>query len=138
MNKIVASTIVIGLAGAFSLGPAMAADLQPQAVPMVKVNVEAVTNGYRASKIIGSSVVNDNGDTVGSVDDIITGQDRRSSFAVISVGGFLGVGNKLVVVPFDTLKVSDGKITMPGATKNALKDLPSFNYNKGWILRPAP
>ena len=127
MKRFLGSALAIGLFSA----PAFAADLQPQAVPLARVSVEAVTNGYRASKIIGSSVVNDNGDRIGTIDDIVTGQDRKSSFAVLSVGGFLGVGSKLVVLPFDGLKVMDGKITLPGATKDALKDLPSFHYNKG-------
>ena len=49
-------------------------------------------------------------------------------FAVLSVGGFLGLGTKYVVVPFGSLKMQDKKILLPGATKEALKALPEFNY----------
>jgi hypothetical protein len=64
----------------------------PQTVQLTKVDVVKVATGYRASKVIGSSVVNEADETVGKVDDIIIGQDGKSPFAVLSVGGFLGMG----------------------------------------------
>jgi len=47
---------------------------------------------------------------------------------VLAVGGFLGIGDKLVILPYEQLKAMDRKIVMPGATKDALKDLPAFKY----------
>ena len=101
----------------------------PQTVQLTKVDVVKVATGYRASKVIGSSVVNDANDTVGTVDDIIIGEDGKTPFVVLSVGGFLGMGSKLVVLPYQQLKTMDRKIVMPGATKDALKDLPEFKYS---------
>jgi PRC-barrel domain len=49
-------------------------------------------------------------------------------FAVLSVGGFLGMGAKYVVVPYIALKVQDKKMVLPGATKGSLKALPEFKY----------
>ena len=47
------------------------------------------------------------------------------------MGGFLGVGNKLVAVPFDSLRtVKEERLMLPGATKDALKALPEFKYAK--------
>jgi hypothetical protein len=100
----------------------------PQTVQLTKVDIVKVATGYRASKVIGTPVVNDANDTVGKVDDIIIGQDGKSPFVVLSVGGFLGMGNKLVVLPYEQLKTSEGKIVLPGATKDALKALPEFKY----------
>ena len=100
----------------------------PQTVQLTKVDVVKVATGFRASKIIGSSVVNEAGDTVGKVDDVIIGEDGKSPFVVLAVGGFLGIGDKLVVLPYEQLKTMDRKIVMPGATKDALKDLPAFKY----------
>jgi hypothetical protein len=100
----------------------------PQTVQLTKVDIVKVATGYRASKVIGTSVVNDASDTVGKVDDIIIGQDGKSPFVVLSVGGFLGMGNKLVVLPYEQLKTTEGKIVLPGATKDALKALPEFKY----------
>lgn len=65
----------------------------------------------------------------GKVDDIIIGQDGKTPFLVLSVGGFLGMmGDKLVVLPYEQLWTSGGKIVLPGATKDALKALPEFKY----------
>ena len=47
--------------------------------------------------------------------------DHKAATAVISVGGFLGMGAKLVSVPFDQLKIENDKIVMPGATKASLE-----------------
>jgi rRNA processing protein Gar1 len=98
-----------------------------QTVQLAKVDVVKAATGYRASKVIGSSVVNDANETVGKVDDVILGDDRMP-YVVLSVGGFLGVGNKLVVLPYDAIRKTDDKLVMPGATKDALKSLPEFKY----------
>ena len=103
----------------------------PQTVQLTKVDVVKVATGYRASKVIGASVVNEANDTVGKVDDIIIGQDGKSPFVVLSVGGFLGMGNKLIVLPYEQLKTTGSKIVLPGATAEALKALPEFKYASG-------
>src|SRR5262245_61876848 len=121
---------VAALAAATALAMPMLVLAQgpPQTVQLTKVDVVKVATGYRASKVIGASVVNDGNDTVGKVDDVIIGQDGRSPFAVLTVGGFLGMGSKLVVLPYEQLKTTGGKIVLPGATKDALKALPEFKY----------
>jgi sporulation protein YlmC with PRC-barrel domain len=59
-----------------------------------------------ASTLIGDSVVNGKGEDLGKIEDIMLDLDRgRVSYAVLSFGGFLGVGNKLFAVPWDTLQV---------------------------------
>jgi sporulation protein YlmC with PRC-barrel domain len=99
-----------------------------QTVELTKIDVVQVANGYRASKVIGENVVNDASETVGKVDDIIIAPDGKSAFVVLSVGGFLGVGSKYIALPYGSMKVMNGKLTMPGATKDALKALPEFKY----------
>jgi hypothetical protein len=99
----------------------------PQTVQLAHVDVTKTDTGYRASKIIGDTVVNDANETVGKIDDIIIGTDQ-SPYVVLSVGGFLGVGNKLVVLPYTSLHTNGNKLTMPGANKDALKALPEFKY----------
>ena len=108
-------------------GPAL-----PQAgVALVKVDLSVVAKGYRMSKLIGSSVTNDQNEKIGTIDDLIADKDKKLvSFAVLQVGGFLGLGGHLVVVPYDSLVIDDTgqKIMLPGATKDALKKLSEFNY----------
>jgi hypothetical protein len=74
-------------------------------------------------------VVNDKNEKIGTVDDVIA-DNKQLSFAVLQVGGFLGLGGHLVVVPYNSLVVDDAgkKITLPGASKEELKKLSAFNY----------
>ena len=123
------SLLAIAAAAALALPFAAPAHAQgaPQTVQLAKVDVMKTATGYRASKIIGGTVVNDANETVGKVDDIIVGADKMP-YLVLSVGGFLGVGNKLVVLPYEALNTAGNKLVMPGATKEALKALPEFKY----------
>jgi hypothetical protein len=101
----------------------------PQTVSLMKVDPQTVATGFRSSKIVGSSVVNEADEAVGSIDDLIVTPNEKAPYAVLSVGGFLGLGTKYVVVPFGSLHMQDRKIVLPGATKEALKALPEFKYN---------
>jgi sporulation protein YlmC with PRC-barrel domain len=89
----------------------------------------------RASKVIGSSVYNDRDEKVGSVDDLLIGKSGRMS-AVLSVGGFLGMGSKYVEVPYsdltfgNTQKDGDNRVVLKGATKESLKSQPDYEYYK--------
>jgi sporulation protein YlmC with PRC-barrel domain len=83
----------------------------------------------RASKVVGASVYNDQNQSIGSVDDVLmTDNDHKAATAVISVGGFLGMGSKLVSVPFDQLKIENDRIVMPDATKPSLEGMPEYRY----------
>jgi hypothetical protein len=96
--------------------------------------MNADVGGKRASKIIGTSVVNDKDQTIGKVADILIGPDNKATAAVISVGGFLGIGSKWVAVPFEQLKpaANDSKaLTLPNASKEQLKSMPEFKYGNG-------
>lgn len=85
----------------------------------------------RVSKVVGASVYNDQNQSIGSVDDILMSDpEHKAGTAVISVGGFLGMGAKLVSVPFDQLKIMDDKVVMPGATKASLEGMPEYQYTK--------
>jgi len=87
-----------------------------------------VTTGWSAKRqVLGKTVFNDGGDGIGKVDDIIIGTDGLP-YVILSVGGFLGVGNKLVVLPYNSINTKVDKLSMPGATKESLKALPEFKY----------
>lgn len=108
-------------------GPA-GAQGTPQTVELVKVDVHTLAAGYRSSKVVGSSVVNDADETIGKIDDLLVSPDGKRPYAVLSIGGFLGMGAHLVVVPYDTLKFADKKVRLPGGTKDGLRMLPEFKY----------
>jgi len=115
------------LAVALAAGPA----LSQAGVALIKVDLSVVSKGYRVSKLIGTTVINDKNEKIGTVDDVVADKDKKLlNFAVLQVGGFLGLGGRLVVVPYDSLVIDDTgqKITLPGATKDELKKLSEFNY----------
>jgi hypothetical protein len=84
----------------------------------------------RASKVVGSSVVNEANETIGKIHDLLVTRDGKDPYAVLSVGGFLAMGTRLVVIRYDNLKFADNKIVLPGGTKDGLKMLPAFQYSK--------
>jgi hypothetical protein len=84
------------LAGAAMIGAGvLAAHVNAQGVPqtveIAKVDVQRVAAGYRASKVIGSSVLNDANETIGEIDDLLVTRDGKEPYAVLSIGGFLGM-----------------------------------------------
>jgi len=88
-----------------------------------------VTTGWSTKKqVLGKKVFNDSGETVGKIDDIIVSPDKAVSYAIIGAGGFLGVGRHDVAIPVNQLKENDGKFILAGATKDAIKDMPEFEY----------
>jgi hypothetical protein len=119
------TTAVIALA-ALS-GPVLAQGT-PQTLSLSKVDPSSLATGYRVSKLVGSIVVNEVNEVVGTIDDLLVTHDEKIPFAVLSVGGFLGLGSKFVVVPFSSLEMSDNRTLLRGATKDSLKSLPDFQY----------
>ena len=111
-------------------GPAFSQG-SPQTVTLMKVDPASLATGYRASKLVGSTIVNQANVTVGTIDDLIITPNDKVPFAVLSVGGFLGMGSRYVVVPFSSLQVKDKQMVLPGATKDSLNALPAFKYNTG-------
>lgn len=85
-----------------------------------------VTPGYRASDILHKEVYNEQNQKIGRVGDLVISPDGKLSVAVIDVGGFLGMGKHRVAIPVQQFKQLRPKVVLPGATKQALKDLPEF------------
>lgn len=93
------------------------------------VDVRVVATGLRSSKIVGSDVVNSDKESIGKIDDLIITPDHNL-IAVISVGGFLGIGSKLVAVRYEELQATpdNGGFILTGGTKDGLRTLPEFKY----------
>jgi hypothetical protein len=58
----------------------------------------------------------------------MTDSDHKAGTVAISVDGFLGMDSKLVSVPFDKLRVENGRIVLPGAAKASLEGMPEYRY----------
>ena len=72
-------------------GPALSQGV-PQTITLMKVDPASLATGYRTSKVVGSTVVNEANETVGTIDDLIVTPTDNVPYAVLSVGGFLGMG----------------------------------------------
>jgi sporulation protein YlmC with PRC-barrel domain len=93
--------------------------------------VKEIAKGWSAKKqILGKDVYNDAGDKIGDVNDLIVTPSRSLSYAIVGVGGFLGIGEHNVAVPVSKFQQQMGKIVLKGATKDALKAAPEFKYAK--------
>ena len=100
-------------------------------VSVSTTELREVAMGWSAKKqILGKSVYNNVGEKVGDINDLIVTPDKAVSYAIVGVGGFLGVGEHEIAVPVGQLKQQEGKIVLPGATKEALKAAPKFEYAK--------
>lgn len=129
-------TLKMGLiATALVAGAASTSWAQPVAgtttLGVTATEVQAVATGWSLKKsVLGKSVYNEEGKAVGKIDDVIVAPDKAVSYAIIGAGGFLGLGKHDVAIPVNQFRVDNGKITLPGATKDALKALPKFEYAK--------
>jgi sporulation protein YlmC with PRC-barrel domain len=74
---------------------------------------------WRASKMVGLSVYNEKNESVGSINDMLTDKNGKIVAVVIGVGGFLGVGEHLVAVPFEKVKFSDQPVAYTRASSTA-------------------
>jgi hypothetical protein len=137
---IMTAALAAGLVGAVAAHadspPPVATTTPPTAAsgaPRLVTATVRLDSGWRASKVIGAAVYDDSGHQIGTVDDLIVGGADRLSDAILSVGGFLGIGSKLVAIPFARLHydptASDPKLVLPGATRDSLNQMPGFTYN---------
>jgi sporulation protein YlmC with PRC-barrel domain len=100
-------------------------------IGVTKEEIKEVMQGWSAKKaVLGKAVYNDKNEKIGTIDDLIITPDRSVSYAIIGAGGFLGIGKHDVAIPMSQLKLEKDRFILPGATKEALKALPKFEYAK--------
>ncbi|KND57937.1 hypothetical protein BSCH_00690c [Candidatus Paraburkholderia schumanniana] len=129
------SKLVALLVASSALGlTSMASFAQVAGAKPLGVSVEvstAIIDGWSVKKsILNKTIVNEQGQKVGVIHDIIVAPDKSVSFAIIAANQFLGVSHHDVAIPIEQLDAKDGKFVLAGATKAAIKALPEFQYNK--------
>jgi sporulation protein YlmC with PRC-barrel domain len=102
-----AKTVMTGLVGSLLL--VSTAFAEPPTVSQ-----SSLQGDWRASKIVGLSVYNDANQDVGSISDLITDKSGNIKAAILSVGGFLGMGSRLIAVPFDKIKFVNEPVAYTG------------------------
>jgi sporulation protein YlmC with PRC-barrel domain len=81
----------------------------------------------RANTLIGMRVINSEQENLGKINDLLFNDQGSIQAAVVSVGGFLGIGDKLVAVPWSNVKLdSDDRSATLAMTKEQLKQAQPF------------
>ena len=98
--------------------------------------VKAKPTDVLSNNLIGLNVTNQANETIGEIKDLILSQGDLSGY-IVSVGGFLGLGERYVIVRPSAVKVSytenDNKWhAVMNATKDQLKTAPEFKYEGRW------
>lgn len=124
--------IVVAALAIATATPMRSAAAQVAGQATVGVTVEEmklVVLGWSAKqKLLGRDVFNDRNERLGKIDDIIVSPKRTVSWAIVGVGGFLGIGKKDVAIPMAQLKFSGNRLILPGATKDVVAAMPPFQY----------
>jgi putative membrane protein len=80
--------------------------------------------------LLGAEVINTKGEDVAKIEDLVLDQSGKQ-YAVLGVGGFLGIGEKMVAVPLDELKLGKDKAyLMTAETENQLKQMPEYDQDQ--------
>jgi sporulation protein YlmC with PRC-barrel domain len=98
-----------------------------------------------ASTMIGNKVVNPEGEELGSIKDLMIDlDDGQVAYAVLSFGGFLGLGDKLFAIPWEAFSFeAEDHTAILDVDKEVLKNAPGFDkdhwpdnaqYEAGWLL----
>jgi sporulation protein YlmC with PRC-barrel domain len=92
---------------------------------------------HKASTFIGSKVENPQGDSLGTISDIVLEPNEgRIRYVALSYGGVLGLGGKLFAIPWNALTLRpDGKTFLLNVDKQLLETAPGFNKDN-WPQRP--
>jgi sporulation protein YlmC with PRC-barrel domain len=127
MSKLVRAAIVSFTLAASPLALAQTSPSPPSTAPSTGSSAQPQWYSHqggemRASKLIGTSVKNSAGETIGDVNDVVLGKDGKVAAVVIGVGGFLGLGERQVAVKFESLGLNMGADQKTVATLNATKD----------------
>lgn len=111
--------------------PASAQVAGTQTIGVTVAESQLIVEGWSVKKsLIGKSIYNDSGEKVGVLHDIIIAPDNAASFAIVAAHQFLGVSQHDVAIPMSQLDYLDGKLVWAGATRDAVKSIPAFQYAK--------
>jgi sporulation protein YlmC with PRC-barrel domain len=98
--------------------------------PVSRAEGKGGQEDFRASKIIDEVVKNNRGEEIGEVDDMIMGRRGKIKKVILSVGGYLGIGDRLVAVPFRSLQIRGQGEILYDVTKEKLEKHPIYSYRE--------
>jgi sporulation protein YlmC with PRC-barrel domain len=135
---LLAGAYVLALASATSAQTAGSAAVTTAGSGSAGVATRIAPDELRASKIIGRNVYGPDDKSIGDIDDLVLGIDGAVRLAVISVGGFLGLGSKQVAVPWTEVKLGKDDHLTVNLDRDKLASAPAFDYaERGRAMRDA-
>jgi sporulation protein YlmC with PRC-barrel domain len=99
--------------------PSTTTDRSNTANTATTLNESSLHGDWRASKVVGLNVYNANNESIGSINDLLMDKSGNIKAVVLGVGGFLGMGEHLVAVPFDKVKFVDTPVPSTTASSNS-------------------
>ncbi|MBP6405230.1 MAG: PRC-barrel domain-containing protein [Ramlibacter sp.] len=121
-----ATLVATGLLGGGAAWAQVAGSTTTSAAPTESTQVAM---GWSAKKaILGKVVYTESGQPIGKVDDLIISPEKNLSYFIVGAGGFVGIGRHDVAIPVSQIKGVNGRLVMPGVTKDVLKAMPEFSY----------
>jgi sporulation protein YlmC with PRC-barrel domain len=128
MKKIISATV-------FAMGVSIAA-LAQQPAPVASGAAQIFTilpAGTTVTNFYKQNVYDPSDNTIGDIDDMLIDKEGRVTALIIGVGGFLGMGEKNVAIPFSDVRASKKNnkwYLVVNTTKDALKTAPGYTYDK--------
>ena len=101
------------------------------------ISESSLRGDWRASKVAGLNVYNEKNESIGAINDLLMDKSGSIKAAVISVGGFLGVGARLVAVPFDKIKFVSEPVAYTGASNAPAGNRPASTTTGSTANPPA-
>jgi sporulation protein YlmC with PRC-barrel domain len=124
MKRSLLQSCALAAALAFA-APALAAD--PPASGAAATTQQSTQ--IDAQKLIGQTVKNNADESIGKVDSVILDKDGKTAAVVVGVGGFLGMGEHNVALPWSSLRIANGgRDVHANFTKDQLKAMPEYKY----------
>ena len=135
-------TTVLGLAASLMLAaPVLAQTTTPPAPtppPAASPSGQPIWYSHqademRASKLIGTKIVNTANETIGDINEIVLGKDGKVAAVIVGVGGFLGVGEREVAMGFEFIRMgrdsNNNLVLTANTSKDALKNAPEWRWD---------
>jgi PRC-barrel domain len=128
-KQLLTSVAAVGFAAVIAIAPGIPAG--SGTIGVTEEEMKAVRHGWSAKKnILGKPVYNDDKEKIGVIDDLVITPQRLVPYAIIGVGGLLGIGKHEVAIAMSQLKEEQGQFFAPRATRYAIRAMPRFEYAK--------
>jgi sporulation protein YlmC with PRC-barrel domain len=111
----------------------LATSVSAQALDATAFKTEQTSGEWRAANYVGQPIVNASGEKIGDVNDLLFDRTGKITTVVIGVGGFLGLGEKRVALPFEAVTYNEQNGTrqiMVPLTKEALLAAPDYKLTE--------